>query len=248
MSDGELQGKVAFVTGGSSGIGAGVARRLARAGATVAVHYHGHRDNALAVVAEIEAAGGVAFAIGGDVSQAGDVAAIVAAVVAREGHIDILVNSAGVLEFGLFGQIDPASYERQFSINVLGVLLTMQAVAPHFPATGGRIVNISSNLAFRQIEGCVVYAASKAAVSAMTDGFARELGAKGVTVNAVAPGATLTPMTAWLSEDMKAGISGSTPLGRIATPDDIADAVHFFASDASRWITGRTLLVDGGLA
>ena len=245
---GDLQGKVALVTGGSSGIGAGVARRLARAGATVAVQYHGHRDNALAVVGDIEAAGGAAFVVKGDVSQAPDVAAIVETIVAREGRIDILVNSAGVLEYAVFGQIDPASYERQFSINVLGVLLMMQAVAPHFPASGGRIVNVSSNLAFRQIEGCVVYAASKAAVSAMTDGFARELGRRGVTVNAVAPGATLTPMTAWLSEEMKAGISASTPLGRIAMPEDIADAVHFFASDASRWITGRTLMVDGGLA
>jgi 3-oxoacyl-[acyl-carrier protein] reductase len=124
----------------------------------------------------------------------------------------------------------------------------MQAVAPHFPASGGRIVNVSTNLAYRQIEGCVVYAASKAAVSAMTEGFARELGKRNVTVNAVAPGATSTPMTAWLSDEMKAGISASTPLGRIATPDDIADVIAFLASDDSRWVTGRTLLVDGGLA
>jgi 3-oxoacyl-[acyl-carrier protein] reductase len=221
---------------------------LAAKGARVAVHYHAHADNAQAVVAEIEAAGGSAFAVGGDVSKPGDFAAIVEAVVGRAGKIDILVNSAGILEYAVFGEIDPASFERQFAINTLGVLLMMQAVAPHFPASGGRIVNVSTNLAYRQIEGCVVYAASKAAVSAMTEGFAKELGKKGVTVNAVAPGATLTPMTAWLSDEMKAGISASTPLGRIATPEDIADVIAFLSSDESRWVTGRTLLVDGGLA
>jgi 3-oxoacyl-[acyl-carrier protein] reductase len=248
MSGNELESKVALVTGGSSGIGASAAKRLGKSGATVAVHYHAHPENALGVVGEIEAAGGSAFAVGGDVSKPGDVAALVESVAARAGRIDILVNSAGVLEYAVFGEIDPASYERQFSINVLGVLLMMQAVAPHFPASGGRIVNVSTNLAYRQIEGCVVYSASKAAVSAMTDGFARELGKKGVTVNAVAPGATLTPMTAWLSNDMKSGISAMTPLGRIATPEDIADVIFFLASDASRWVTGRTILVDGGLA
>jgi 3-oxoacyl-[acyl-carrier protein] reductase len=248
MSEAAWNGKVALVTGGSSGIGAGAAKRLAGKGATVAVHYHAHADNAQAVVADIEAAGGSAFAVGGDVSKPGDVAGIVEAVVARAGKIDILVNSAGILEYAVFGEIDPTSFERQFAINTLGVLLMMQAVAPHFPASGGRIVNVSTNLAYRQIEGCVVYAASKAAVSAMTEGFAKELGKKGVTVNAVAPGATLTPMTAWLSDEMKAGISASTPLGRIATPEDIADVIAFLASDESRWVTGRTLLVDGGLA
>jgi 3-oxoacyl-[acyl-carrier protein] reductase len=248
MSEAAWNGKVALVTGGSSGIGAGAAKRLAGKGATVAVHYHAHADNAQAVVADIEAAGGSAFAVGGDVSKPGDVAGIVEAVVARAGKIDILVNSAGILEYAVFGEIDPTSFERQFAINTLGVLLMMQAVAPHFPASGGRVVNVSTNLAYRQIEGCVVYAASKAAVSAMTEGFAKELGKKGVTVNAVAPGATLTPMTAWLSDEMKAGISASTPLGRIATPEDIADVIAFLASDESRWVTGRTLLVDGGLA
>jgi len=248
MSETAWRGKVALVTGGSSGIGAGATKRLAALGATVAVHYNAHADNAQAVVSEIEAAGGSAFAVGGDVSKPGEVAGIVEAVVGRAGKIDILVNSAGILEYAVFGEIDPASFERQFSINTLGVLLMMQAVAPHFPTSGGRIVNVSTNLAYRQIEGCVVYAASKAAVSAMTEGFAKELGKKGVTVNAVAPGATLTPMTAWLSDEMKAGIAASTPLGRIATPEDIADVIAFLASNESRWVTGRTLLVDGGLA
>ena len=178
MNDAAWRDKVALVTGGSSGIGAGAAKKLAALGATVAVHYNSRSDNAHAVVAAIEAEGGSAFAVGGDVSKPSEVAAIVDAVVERAGKIDILVNSAGILEYAVFGQIEAASFERQFSINTLGVLLMMQAAAPHFPASGGRIVNVSTNLAYRQIEGCVVYAASKAAVSAMTEGFAKELGKK----------------------------------------------------------------------
>jgi 3-oxoacyl-[acyl-carrier protein] reductase len=243
----EFAGKIALVTGASSGIGAGIARRLARGGATVAVHYGSKEANAAAVVAEIEKDGGSAFIVGGDVSKPDRAQAIVEAVVARTGRIDILVNNAGILEFALFGQIDPASFERQFAVNALSVLLMMQAAVPHFPEAGGRIVNVSTNLAYRPIEGCVVYSASKAAVSAMTEGFSKELARRAITVNAVAPGATATPMTAWLSDDLRRGIEQATPLGRMAQPDDVADVVAFLASPAARWVTGRTLLVDGGL-
>ena len=247
MSATEFAGKVAIVTGASSGIGAGIAKRLARGGCKVAVHYRSNEANAAAVVAEIEGAGGAAFSVGGDVSKPTDATAIVAAVVARAGKIDILVNNAGILEFALFGEIDPASFERQFAVNTLSVLLMMQAAVPYFPASGGRIVNVSTNLAYRPIEGCVVYAASKAAVSVLTEGFSKELANKNIAVNAVAPGATITPMTAWLSDDLRRGIETATPLGRMATPEDVADVIAFLASDSARWVTGRTLLVDGGL-
>ena len=180
-----------------------------------------------AVVAEIEKDGGSAFMKSGDVSKPDRAQAIVEAVVARTGRIDIIVNNAGILEFALFGQIDPASFERQFAVNALSVLLMMQAAVPHFPEAGGRIVNVSTNLAYRPIEGCVVYSASKAAVSAMTEGFSKELARRGITVNAVAPGATATPMTAWLSDDLRRGIEQATPLGRMAQPDDVADVVAF---------------------
>ena len=247
MAAQDFLGKVALVTGASSGIGSAIAVRLAQAGATVAVHYNANADNAAAVVASIEQAGGTAFSVGGDVSKPADALAIVAAVVARAGRIDILVNNAGILEFGLFGQIDPASFERQFAINTLSVRLTMPAAVPHLPAAGGRIVNVSTHLATRPIEGCVVYAASKAAVGTLTEGFSKELAKKNIGVNAVAPGATATPMTAWLTDDIRGGIESATPLGRMATPGDIADVVMFLASDAARWVTGRTILVDGGL-
>jgi 3-oxoacyl-[acyl-carrier protein] reductase len=243
----EFQGKVALVTGASSGIGSAVATQLGRAGATVGVHYNSHDENATAVASGITSAGGTAFIVSGDVAKVDDAKRIVKAVVDRCGKIDILVNCAGILEYARFGDIDSASFERQFSVNTLSIVLMMQAAAPHFPDSGGRIVNVSSNIAFRPIEGCAIYCASKAAVSTLTEAFSKELASKKITVNAVAPGATITPMTAWLSDDIRRGIEQSTPLGRMAVPTDIADVVFFLASEMSRWITGRTILVDGGL-
>jgi 3-oxoacyl-[acyl-carrier protein] reductase len=246
METSEFQDKVALVTGASSGIGSAIATRLGRAGATVAVHYNSHEENA-AVASTITSAGGTAFIVGGDVAKVDDAKSIVKAVVDRCGEIDILVNCAGILEYARFGDIDSASFERQFSVNTLSVVLMMQAAVPHFPASGGRVVNVSSNIAFRPIEGCSIYCASKAAVSTLTEAFSKELASKRITVNAVAPGATVTPMTAWLTDDLRRGIEQATPLGRMAVPADIADVVFFLASDGSRWVTGRTILVDGGL-
>ena len=247
METSEFQDKVALVTGASSGIGSAIATRLGRAGATVAVHYDSHEENAAAVASTITSAGGTAFIVGGDVAKVDDAKSIVKAVVDRCGEIDILVNCAGILEYARFGDIDLASFERQFSVNTLSVVLMMQAAVPHFPASGGRVVNVSSNIAFRPIEGCSIYCASKAAVSTLTEAFSKELASKRITVNAVAPGATDTPMTAWLTDDLRRGIEQATPLGRMAVPADIADVVFFLASDGSRWVTGRTILVDGGL-
>ena len=243
----EFEGKVALVTGSSSGIGSAVATRLGRGGATVAVHYNSHEENAAAVASAITSAGGTAFIVGGDVAKVDDAKSIVKAVVDRCGKIDILVNCAGILEYARFGDIDPASFERQFSVNALSVVLMMQAAVPHFPVSGGRVVNVSTNIAYRPIEGCAIYSASKAAVSTLTEAFSKELASKKITVNAVAPGATVTPMTAWLSDDLRRGIEQATPLGRMAVPADVADVVAFLASDGSRWVTGRTILVDGGL-
>jgi 3-oxoacyl-[acyl-carrier protein] reductase len=243
----EFQGKVALVTGASSGIGSAVAIQLGRAGATVGVHYNRHEENATAVAAGITSAGGTAFIVSGDVAKVDDAKRIVKAVVDRCGKIDILINCAGILEYARFADIASASFERQFSVNTLSVVLMMQAAVPHFPDSGGRIVNVSSNIAFRPIEGCAIYCASKAAVSTLTEAFSKELAVNKITVNAVAPGATITPMTAWLSDDIRRGIEQSTPLGRMAVPTDVADVVFFLASEMSRWITGRTILVDGGL-
>jgi 3-oxoacyl-[acyl-carrier protein] reductase len=242
-----LQGRIALVTGAASGIGAAIAQALARDGASVAINYRNSRDAAATLVATINAQGGDAAAFGGDVTNPGEVAALTDAVAARFGRIDILVNNAGVIEPGLFGAIEPAAFARQFTGNVLSVLLMMQAAVRHFPATGGRIINISSSLAMAPLESTVIYSASKAAVNTMTQGFARELGKRQITVNAVAPGATETPMTGAVPADIKARISASTPLGRWAQPEDIADVVLFLASDAARFVTGHVIVVDGGL-
>jgi 3-oxoacyl-[acyl-carrier protein] reductase len=156
MANSEFQGKVGLVTGASSGIGSAVATRLGRGGATVAVHYNSHEENAAAVASAITSAGGIAFTVGGDVAKADDAKRIVKAVTDRCNEIDILVNCAGILEYARFGDIDSGSFERQFSVNTLSVVLMMQAAVPHFPKSGGRIVNVSSNIAFRPIEGCAI--------------------------------------------------------------------------------------------
>jgi 3-oxoacyl-[acyl-carrier protein] reductase len=238
-----LHGKIALITGASRGIGAAIARRLAADGATVAIHYRSGQAAAEALAQEI----GKAAAFQADITQPAEALRLAEAVAAQFGRIDILVNNAGIIEPGLFGAIDPASFERQFTINTLSVLLMMQAAVPHFPASGGRVVNISSSLAMAPLESTVVYSASKAAVNTLTQGFARELGKKRITVNAVAPGATETDMTADLDPAIKDRISSATPLGRWAKPEDIADTVAFLASDAARFITGRIITVDGGL-
>jgi len=242
-----LTGRVALVTGGSAGIGAAIVRKLAAAGATVAIGYRGGQAKAEALAAEITAQGGTAAAFGGDVTVPAEAVKLAAAVGENFRRIDILVNNAGIIEPGLFGAIEPASFERQFATNVLSVLLMMQAAVPHFPAAGGRIINISSSLALAPLESTVVYSASKAAVNTMTQGFARELGKRQITVNAIAPGATETEMTAAIPAEIKDRITAATPLGRWARPEDIADTALFLASDAARFITGRVIVVDGGL-
>ena len=241
-----LAGRNAIVTGGSRGIGAAVARRLAADGARVAVIYRSNRDEAEAVVSAIRASGAEAIAVQADVADATSVNAMVSTVREAFGAIDIVINNAGILEGQPVGSIDAASFDAQFRTNALSVILVTQAVLPHVPARGGRIVNVSSSLVYRARAGLSVYAASKAAVGALTHAFAVELGPRNITVNAVAPALTRTDMTAPIPDEVKARMRESTPLGRLAEPEDIADAIAFLASDDARWITGRTLMTDGG--
>jgi 3-oxoacyl-[acyl-carrier protein] reductase len=234
-----LAGRTAIVTGGSRGIGAAVARRLAADGARVAVVYRSNAEEADAVVRAIRSTDAEAIAVQADVSDAPSVNAMASAVREAFGAIDILVNNAGILE-------NQASFDAQLRTNALSVILVTQAVLPHVPARGGHIVNVSSSLVYRPRAGLSVYAASKAAVDALTHAFAVELGPRNITVNAVAPALTRTDMTAPIPEEVKARMRESTPLGRLAEPEDIADAIAFLASDDARWITGRTLMTDGG--
>jgi 3-oxoacyl-[acyl-carrier protein] reductase len=242
-----LSGKVALVTGGSGGIGAATARKLASQGAAVGVHYFSNADSANAVVAEIEKAGGRAIAVGGNIADAKEAKAVVEKVADAFGKIDILVNNAGTIKPAEFGAITTEHFQDQFGVNFLGVVLMTQEAVAKFPASGGRVVSVSSNLAFQSHPTVAMYSAAKAAVVSLTETFAKELGPRNITVNAVAPGAVKTEMIARISQEALDGIAAKTPLGRIATPEDIADTIAFFASDDARWITGRTILVDGGV-
>ena len=242
----DLSGKVALVTGTSGGIGGESARRLAKVGAKVAVHYNSNPDSANAIVEEITSAGGTAIAVGGDVTDEAACKSIVDATVAGLGGLDILVNNAGISSFIPFGEMTADAIDKEFAVNVKSVILMTQAAAPHLE-NGGRVVNVSSNLIHAPIPGMTAYCAAKSAVACLTHGFAKELGEKGITVNAVSPGATHTPMTAWLPDDMVKSISDATPLSRLAMPDDVADVIVFLASPASRWVNGRSVVVDGGL-
>lgn len=239
--------KIAIVTGGSRGIGAAIARKLAEGGATVAIVYKSNVEQANSVVESIERAGGAASAFAADVSDRTAVGDVVGDIVRRFGHVDILINNAGVFEVRGLIDIDAEHVSRVFSANMDSVLIMTQAVAPYIPSQGGRIVNVSTNLIYAPRPGTAIYAASKAAVSVLTSAFAKELGARGITVNAVAPSMTNTDMTATTPETRREAVKIGTPSGRIGEPDDIAEVVAFLASDASRWITGRTLLTDGGL-
>ncbi|TIO08938.1 glucose 1-dehydrogenase [Mesorhizobium sp.] len=241
-----FEGKVVLVVGGSRGIGAAVSRRFAGLGAAVAI---GHRTAgaADALVAEIAAGGGQAKSFAGDTSKPGEAEAIVRGAYEAFGRLDVLVNTAGIGPYLPLARIDEAHYRSIFDTNVLGTILLTQAAAPLLPSPGGRIVHFASRLAYSPIPTSSVYSASKAAVITLVHGFARELGPKGITVNAVAPGVIETDMTTTIIAERGEQIRAMTPLGRIGQPEDIAGIVTFLASDDAGWITGRTILADGGV-
>ena len=244
-----LKGKVAVVTGASKGIGASIAEHLAAAGASVVVNYATSKSGAESVVDRIKAAGGNAGAIQGDVSKPADIAKLFAETKQKYGKLDILVNNAGVYEFLPLEAITPQHFHKQFDLNVLGLLLTTQEAVKLMGADGGSIVNISSIVGPMPVPNAAVYSATKASVDAITVSLAGELGPKKIRVNAVNPGMVETEglHTAGFAEgDFRRQMEATTPLGRIAQPDDIAKAVVFFASDDAGWVTGQTLLVTGG--
>lgn len=251
MSTQKLAGKTALVTGASKGIGASIAKHLAAAGATVAVNYASSKAGADKVVAEIIAAGGKAFAVGGDVSKPEDITRLLAETKsAFGGRLDILVNNAGVYEFGALEAITPEHFHRQFNINVLGLLLTTQAALPLFPATGGSVINISSLAAKNALPHTSVYSATKAAVDSITRVLSVELGAKKIRVNSINPGMVETEgvHTAGFAEsDFRKKIEADTPLGRIGQVGDIAPAAVFLASDDSAWLSGESIVIAGGI-
>ena len=245
----KLQGKVAVVTGASKGIGASIALHLAQAGAAVVVNYSSSRDGANRVVGEIVGNGGKAVAVQADVAREADVRRLFAEAKAAFGRVDVLVNNAGVYEFLPLERIDRAHFQRQFDLNVLGLLLASKEAAAQFGPDGGAIINISSVVATAAPPNAAVYSATKAAVDAITRSLAKELGPRKIRVNAINPGMVETEGThaqGIPDSDSRRQVESQTPLGRIGQPVDIAPAVVFLASPESNWITGETLHIAGG--
>ena len=249
MTDLRLRGKVAVVTGASKGIGAAIARHLAKAGAAVVVNYASSKPGADTVVAGIVAAGGQAVAVQGDMSKQQDITRLFAEAVQAFGKIDILVNNAGIFEFAPLEGITEEHFHKQFDLNVLGLLLTTQAAVAHFGADGGSIINVSSVVAVSPLPGASVYSATKGAVDAITKSLARELGPRGIRVNSLNPGMVETEgfhSAGIHNSDFHKQVIAQTPLGRIATPDDCGKVAVFLASDDAGWVTGECILVSGG--
>lgn len=243
-----LNGKVVLVTGGSRGIGAAIARRFAAAGSRTAIGCRSRNAGAEAVLGDIAAAGAQGMAAIGDIADPEAARAIVAQVVAQFGRIDVLVNCAGISGHRPFEASDPAFFHAIFDTNVLGTVAVIQAALPHLTAPGGRIINFSSALATRPIPKTSIYAASKAAVAALSHALAKEFGPRGITVNTIAPGVIETDMTAKTLVERGDNIRAMTPLARIGQPDDIAGLVLFLSSPDAGWITGRTIIADGGVS
>ncbi len=249
MANEQLTGKVAIVTGASGGIGAAIAKRLAAAGAKTVVNFNGSPEGANKIAAAIKEAGGTAVAVKADVSDAAQVAALFRAAEAAFGHVTSLVNNAAVRGDPVAAaDISLAQYQQVFSVNVQGPVLCIGEFARRAGSQGGRIVNITSGQARTPMPGAGLYAGSKGAMEAFTRAFAADLGPHGVTVNAVAPGATATPsFLAAISDEKKQQTIQDTALGRLGTPDDIADVVAFLLSDDAKWLTGQVLDANGGL-
>lgn len=246
----QLEGKVAVVTGASKGIGAGIARALAEAGASVVVNYASDREGAQRTVDAIQGAGGKAVAVQGSVASADDVRLLFASARESFGRLDVLVNNAGVYRFEPLPEVTEAEYRRQFDINVLGTLLTTQEAVKHFGPEGGSVVNIGSIVGTNPMATSVIYSATKAAVDNLTITLARELGPRRIRVNAIAPGITSSEGLEQIGvagSDMEKALVAQTPLARVGQPDDIGLAAVFLASDQARWVTGETIRVAGGL-
>lgn len=246
----KLKDKVAVVTGASKGIGAGIAKAFANAGAKVVVNYASSKEGADKVVGEITKNGGTAIAVQGDVTKSADVKRLFEETKNAFGQLDILVNNAGIFKFELLEEVSEDSFHAQFNTHVLGNLLATQNAVEMFGGGGGSIINISSTVSQNPLPGLVVYAAAKAAIDNMTKLLAKELGAKKIRINTIAPGVTETEGTrsgGIIGSDIEKQMLAITPLSRIGQPEDIAKVAVFLASDDAGWVTGERITVAGGL-
>ncbi|PWV98941.1 3-oxoacyl-[acyl-carrier protein] reductase [Hoeflea marina] len=243
----EKQNRVAIVTGASKGIGAAIARRLARDGTAVVINYS--RDAGLAeqVVGDIEAGGGRAIAVAADIGSASGLPSLFDAAEEAFGGVDILVNNAGMMQLSPIAGVEDDAFERQIAVNLGGVFRGMREGARRL-RDNGRIVSFSSSVVGIYQPTYGVYAATKAAVEAMTHILAKELGTRGITVNAVAPGPVETELfMTGKSEELVQSIAGMNPFKRLGQPDDIANVVSFLAGSDAAWVNGQVIRVNGGV-
>jgi 3-oxoacyl-[acyl-carrier protein] reductase len=244
----DLSGRTAVVTGGSRGIGRAIGLRLATQGADVAFSYHGNAAAAEATAEEVRALGRTALPVNADVSQPESAETLIKEALDAFGKVDILVNNAGITRDDLIMRMGIDAWREVLETNLFGAFYTLKAVTrPMLKARSGRIINITSVSGQAGQMGQANYSSAKAGLIGLTKAAARELASRGITVNAVAPGFVLTELTRDLPEALQAQITERTPLGRFGTPQEIADAVAFLASDEAAYITGQVLAVDGGL-
>ena len=241
--------RVALVTGGSRGIGRAISERLGAEGHQVAINYTANKDAAQAVAATIEQAGGTAITVRADVGDPDDVAAMFEALTERLGPAEILVNNAGITRDGLLLRMSLEAWDDVMETNLRSVyLVTKTALKPMLRARWGRVISISSVSGLSGNPGQANYAASKAAIVGFTKSVAREVGSRGITVNAVAPGFIQTDMTDALGDQVTEAAAERIALGRLGQPEEVAAAVGYLSSDEAAYVTGHTLVVDGGIA
>ncbi|MFD7713186.1 SDR family oxidoreductase [Streptomyces sp. NPDC059785] len=240
--------RVALVTGASGGIGGAVARALAAQGMAVVVHYSGSAERAQQVVKAVEEAGGTAVAAGGDIADETATTALFDIAEERFGGVDVVVNTAGIMLLAPLAEMDLADFDRMHRVNVRGTFVVSQLAARRL-RPGGALINFSTSVTRLQQPTYAAYAASKGAVEAMTLILARELRGRDITVNAVAPGPTATPLFLdGKSPELVERIAAASPLERLGTPEDIAHAVAFLAGPEGRWMNGQVVFANGGAA
>ncbi|MEA4900158.1 3-oxoacyl-[acyl-carrier-protein] reductase [Desulfitobacterium sp.] len=243
-----LKNSVAIVTGAGRGIGRAIALELAQAGARIVVNYAGNAEQAEKTVTMIEDKGGQAIAVQADVSQAADVDRLVKTTIETYGKVDILVNNAGITRDNLLLRMKEADWDAVLNTNLKGVFLTSKAVSKiMMKQRSGVVVNIASVVGISGNAGQANYAAAKAGIIGFSKSMAKELASRGIRVNVVAPGYISTNMTESLPNEVKEQIQQSIPLGRIGTPEEVAQTVLFLSSAASSYITGQVFAVDGGM-
>lgn len=243
-----LEQKVAIITGSSRGIGAQIAKTIALSGASVVVNYVGNKSAADQVAADIKAEGGAAIVLRGDVSSAADVRSMFESTIAQFGKIDILINNAGSILYKTIQETTDEDFDRIFAVNVKGTFNTLREAATHLES-GGRIVNFSSTTTRLMFPMYGAYAATKGAVEQLTRVFAKEIGARGITVNSISPGPTNTELfTEGKTEEVITRLAGMAALGRIGEPIDIARVVLFLVSEEAAWVTGQNIGANGGFA